>query len=45
MADLAAAEAFTGHWAGCDWCQEGLPCPEGDPLWTAMNLEAGETDG
>lgn len=35
-----ARELFTDHWAACDWCQEGLPCRVGDPLWNVMNQEA-----
>ena len=35
-----ARMVFTDHWAGCDLCQFGLPCREGDPLWKAMQQEA-----
>jgi hypothetical protein len=37
-----AAAVFTDHWAACDWCREGLPCPEGDPLMEAMHGETRE---
>lgn len=40
MREPTAADVFADHWAECDWCQEGLPCAEGDPLWEAMHQEA-----
>ena len=49
MPELTAADeawaAFTDHWAGCDWCQEGLACSVGDPMWaTARALTAIEEE-
>ena len=36
--------AFTDHWAQCGFCQEGLPCAYGDPMWHAAHDALPERD-